>query len=204
MRSQKKGRVQQRPIYFSLENSRSHQLQETVDEHFADAVEALLEDTPLFECERKGAGRQSRNRILELRIVTMTRDETVHSGVGFLTNADLQRAPIGYEACHVQSDRMFANADRFLWRSKERKRIGRRIQNVGKFLRQTFCVGRHEGEFVVDLTRENKLRVALPPCLEQIECNVGVAAEAEARAACAFLFRNKLGNDVHAAFDQIT
>ena len=115
--------MQQHAVDLALEDAGVDQAEKRLEQHFADAVEALFE-RPGFqrrELRRPGASRFMMR--VELRVVAVAHDQPLRQRVADLADADLQRAAVAHQARGMKADGVFGVGDR-LGRRREQRKVG--------------------------------------------------------------------------------
>ncbi len=109
--------MQHDAIDLALENAGIDQTQKRLEQHFADAVEALFERPGVrFERRIRGGPQPLHDRV-KLRIVAMADDQPLRQRIADLSDADLKRPAIADQARGMQADRVFGVRDRLgRWR----------------------------------------------------------------------------------------
>ncbi len=107
----------------------------------------------------------------------MAQDQRAHRRIAFLADADLQRAAVLHQPCRMNADRVFGEPDRLLRRGEQGKFRRRRIEHVAEFGCRQIARSRHEGQFAIDLSHRDEFGAAFGARCEQIERDVGIAAQ---------------------------
>ena len=115
--------MQHHAVDFALENAGVDQAEKRLEQHFADAVEPLLERPGLQRGALLGSRREPLHDGVKLRVVAMTNDQALRQRVADLPDADLQRAAVAHQPRGMQPDGVFGVADR-LGRRREQRKIG--------------------------------------------------------------------------------
>ena len=123
-RPQEKRAMQQHAIDLALENAGVDQAEKRLEQHFADAVEALFERSGFAAPRALVAGASRFMIAAKLRVVAMADDQALRQRVADLADADLQRAAVAHEARGMKADGVFGVGDR-LGRRREQRKIGR-------------------------------------------------------------------------------
>lgn len=137
----------------------------------------------------------------------MTQTEPVSDGVAERANPELQRSPIGQEGSTAKANSVLRVRDGQSRAAEEWKIVGCRFQDVVERRRRQVCLAAHERKLAVDLPDDNDRRTAPAPFGEnrkQIERDVWITRQAEARLLARSRFRDKLGDDVEPTIRHIT
>ena len=146
--------MQDHTIDVALQDAGVDQSEERLEQHLADAIEALLEWPGLGSCELCGTGRKTLHDAVELNVVAVADHEPLRQRITDLPDPDLQRAAVADQTGGIQSDRIFGVADR-LGRRREQREIGvGTVEHGGEFIRRQIAGSRHERQFRIDLAEQ--------------------------------------------------
>src|SRR5262249_13509686 len=183
-RAKEKSRVQQRAVDLTLEHAGTHEVEKALDEHLAHAVKTGRERRALAQLRGHAiAGIEPRRELTEFRVVPVPQDERLRHRVTEQADAQLQRAAVGDDARHVEPDRVFGKIDG-LARRREQGKVGcRALQEEVEFVRSNIAVAGHEGQLRIDLAHEDEIALAARAAAQEIEREVRIAAQTQARLA---------------------
>jgi len=196
--------VQQRAVDLALEHARVQQIEKALDQHLAHAVEAELERRALAQTRGRAiAGIEPRRERAKVRVAPMPQDERVRHRVAERSDAELQGAAVGHRARHVHPGGVVGELDGLARRREQAKVRGRAFQHQVEFARGDVAVAGHERQLRIDLSDEEKVALLARAAREQIEREVGVAAEAETSLAAAHALGDELRHHVDAAVEHV-
>ncbi len=115
--------MQHDAIDLALDDAGIDQAEKRLEQHFADAVEALFERSGLQRRVTAAAGASRFTIAAKLRVVAMAKDQPLRQRVADLADADLQRAAVAHQAGGVKPDGVFGVGDR-LGRRREQRKFG--------------------------------------------------------------------------------
>jgi len=140
--------------------------------------------------------------LAELGIVLVPQNERMSHGIR--PDPELQGAAISHRARDVKADRMLAQIDR-LARRREQGKIGlRTFEQKRELLRRQIGVSGHERQLGIDLADQYEICFPARACCEQIERDIGIAAETQPRSAAALFLGHDLRHHIDAAREHIT
>ena len=179
-RADEESGMQHRAIDLALEHAGAEQVEQAFDEHFGAAVEAGLERRRCARGRRGARGRKPPDQLAEVVVVC--------DGAGSALCATASPSepmpicsvpPSGTMRGGVQPGGVIGQRDR-LARRREQRKIQRRIveQHV-EFVGADRGVAAHERQFGVGLAGEQEIDAALAAQRQQVEREVGIAAQAE-------------------------
>ena len=202
-RAQEERRLQHGAVDLALEDAGAHEVEEALDEHLAHPVQAGLERRALAQARGRAVGRiEPRRDVAKLRVVPVTQDQRLRHRVAERADAELQRAAVGDRARDVEADGVFGQIDR-LARRREQGEVGRRaLEQEVELAFRDLGVARHERQLGIDLPDEQKIAAPARAVGEQVEREVGIAAQAEARRAARAL-GDELRDHVDAAVEHV-
>ncbi len=129
----------------------------------------------------------------------MAQDKALRHGVPQRADAKLQGAAIRHRRRGVQSTGIVGEIDRLARRRKQRKIGLRAVENELERAFRQVALTRHERQLAIDLSGKDKIRQALLAGGEQVEREIGVAAQTVAVLAPG----NQLADDIDAARQDI-
>ncbi len=158
----------------------------------------------LAQSRRGAIGRvEPRHEAAELRVLAVAQDERLRHRVAERSDADLQRAPIGHSAGGVEAGGIFRKPDRLARRSDQGEVGARSLQHQVEFARGNVRVAGHERELGIDLAYHQKVGNSPFAAGQRVEREIGIAAQAEAGFAAAYLLCDELGDHIYPAIEQI-
>ena len=194
-RAEEERRLQQRAVDLALEDAGAHEIEEAFDEHLAQAVEASVErrarGAGRSACSRAGSSRDSDRA--KLGIAAVAQDQRLRHRIAERADADLQRAAVDDRARRMQAGGIFGEIDR-LARRREQRKIGlRALQHRSRIRRPADRASPGmNGSSELTWPANRKSHAPAAARAEQIEREVGIAAQAEARLAVAHALRDQL------------
>ena len=203
-RAQEERRLQQRAVDLALEDAGAHEIEEALDQHLAHAVQALIERIAFPQPGRRAVGGiEPRRDGTEVGVGPMPQDQRMRHRVAERADAELQGAAVGDGARDVDAHGVLGELDGFARRGEQRK-VGRRpLQQKVEFALGQIAVAGHERQLGIDLPDEQKVALPARARLQQIEREVRVAAQAQARLARARAPGDELRHHVHPAIEHI-
>ena len=118
-------------------------------------------------------------------------------------DAELQRAAIGNGARDMDAGGVLGEIDGLARRREQGKVGGRALQEQVELLFRYVAIAGHEGQLRIDLPNEKEIALFARPGRQQIEREVGVAAQAQSRLAAALAPGDELRDHVHPAREHI-
>src|SRR6266849_6666377 len=134
----------------------------------------------------------------------MAQNKRLRHRIAQRSDAELQRSTIRNGTRDVQASGVFGETDGFARRSEQWKVGLFCVEEIIEFACGQVSLARHERQFAVDLSNEEKRGFAAPALREQVKRNVGVATEAAARLAVTYALGDQLPDDIRAAIEHIT
>ena len=182
-RAQEERRVQQRALDLALENAGAHEIEEALDQHLAHAVQALIERSAFPQPGRRAVGRiEPRRDGPEVGVGPVPQDQRMRHRVTERADAELQGAAVGDGARDVDAHGVLSELEGVSARRGEQRKVGRRpLQQKVEFALGQIAVAGHERQLGIDLPDEQKVALAARARRQQIEREVRVAAQAQAR-----------------------
>ena len=136
-------------------------------------------------------------------VAPMPQDERLRHRVAERSDAELQGAAVGNRARHMEPGGVFGEIDRLARRREQGKLGGRPFQQQIEFAGRDLGVAGHERQLGIDLSDEQEIAIPARAAREQIEREIGVAAQAQAGLAVAHALGDELRHHVDAALDHV-
>jgi len=112
-------------------------------------------------------------------------------------------AAVGHRARHVHAGGVVGELDGLARRREQAKIRGRAFEHQVEFARRDVAVAGHERQLRIDLSDEEKIALLARTARQQIEREVGVAAETETGLAAAHALGDELSHHVDAAVEHV-
>ncbi len=129
----------------------------------------------------------------------MAQDQRLRHRIAERADAELQGAAVGHGARDMQTNGMIGEVDRLARRGEQREVVA--FQQQAKLGSRDLRVARHVRQLGIDLPYQQELTAALAAAIQQIDRDVGIAAETE--AVTAGVGGDQLRHHVDAAVDQV-
>ncbi len=201
-RADEEAGMQHDAVDLALEDAGAEQIEHAFDEQFAAAVEA---DVELFGVHRGVARRvvaEPRQQLAEFVVVALAQHQRLRHGLAQRADADLQRAAVGHDARRMQARGIVGERHR-LARRREQRKIGRGVEHEIEFVLADRRVAGHERQFRIGLAGEQKIDAAVAAQRQQIERQVGIAAQAVGMRRFLGAMRHQLRHHVDAAVEHV-
>ena len=195
---EKEAGMDRKAIDFPADDAAFEQFENATHQHLGDGVKSGLERRVMGF----GQGRPKRVGRDQGQIVavpTVPQQQGLGNGVADRSDADLQRSPVGDQLRHMETDGLVLRARRPADDGEQLERRSGFIYQVDLVVRDD---GRaiHERQIVVDLDSEAEIGVTFASGLQQIDGDVGVAAQAHAAFG---ITRHQLRHDIRSEIQNI-
>ena len=195
--------MQHDAVDLALEHAGVVQIQHALDEHLGAAIDAGGERLGVDGGIPRRIVAEPRQQGAKVLVVALAQHQGLGHRFAQRADADLQRAAVRHDARRVQPGRIVAEHDRLARRREQRKVRGRPVEHEIEFFRRDRGVARHERQLRIGLAGEQKVGAAGAAQRQQIERQVGIAAETVRSRRFIGAMRHQLGDHIGAAVEDV-